>query len=489
MNQLVNDSGSATVVVDSGRRAFMGQVATSVGGLSLVSSLSGCISSGPKNAWVVAETIRKTVVPPVFPDRIIDIRSFGADANSADNTAAIAAAILACHQQGGGTVLVKGGQYKCGPIHLLSNINLHIDESATLLFSTDPAAYLPPVFTRWEGMELMGSSPLIYAYQQTNIAITGKGALNGQADEVHWWPWKGRVKDGKDWSDPDTPTQDMARTQLQIEVENNLPVEKRIYAENAYLRPPFVQLYQCKNILIKDVTITNSPFWLIHPVLSENVTIDGVTCVSHGPNSDGCDPESCKNVVIKNCVFDTGDDCIAIKSGRNADGRRVNIPSENIVISDCKMRKGHGGVVIGSEISGGVRNVFVEDCQMSSPDLERGIRIKTNSVRGGIIEKIYVRDIQIGEVQTAIVIDFNYEEGDTGQFTPIVRDVEISNLICEKAKQVFQVRGYSRSPIINLRLNNCIFKQVETIGILEELENFSANQVVIQGIPFSVGAT
>jgi polygalacturonase len=238
--------------------------------------------------------------------------------------------------------------------------------------------------------------------------------------------------------------------------------------------------------LIEGVTIINAPFWQLNPVLCKNVTVDAVTFASKGPNSDGCDPESCNGVVIKNCIFSTGDDCIAIKSGRNGDGRRINTPSENILISNCKMRHGHGGVVIGSEISGGVRNVFVEHCEMSSPELERGIRIKTNSVRGGLIENLFVRDLMIGEVKTAIVIDFDYEEGDAGQFTPTVRNIDIRNLICQTASQVFQVRGYQRSPIQNLHLTNCHFHNAEKIGLLEQLDNFSATNVTIKGVAFSM---
>lgn len=332
----------------------------------------------------------------------------------------------------------------------------------------------------------MGYSPLVYAFEQTNIAITGAGTLDGQANRTTWWPWKGSNFSSVDWGIPGVPTQEAARNRLMQDMENNVPVAQRQYAEGAYLRPVFMQPYLCTNVLIEGITITNAPFWLLNPVCCENVTIDGVTFASMGPNSDGCDPESCKNVVIKNCQFETGDDCIAIKSGRNADGRRLNIPSENILISNCKMRHGHGGVVIGSEISGGVRNVFVDNCEMSSPELERGIRIKTNSVRGGLIENFFIRDITIGEVQTAIVIDFEYEEGDTGQFTPSVRNIDIRNLTCQKAQQVFQVRGYQRSPIQNLHFTNCHFKEAATIGILEQLDNFVASDVTINGVEFSV---
>lgn len=476
------------------RRTFLGLTFAGLAGSATLTSLSACVSrkttpslSAPA-AWRTADDIRQQVRAPEFPARTFDIRNYGAQADGKhDNSSAFAAAIKACHEAGGGKVLVTEGAYLTGPIHLLSNINLHIDESARILFSTDPNAYLPAVFTRWEGMELMGYSPLIYAYEQTNIAITGKGILDGQANRTTWWPWKGGAwKGGTDWSVPGFPTQDEGRNKLMQDMEAGVPVAERIYADGANLRPPFIQPYACKNVLIEGVTITNAPFWLINPVLCENVTIDGVSCVSHGPNSDGCDPESCKNVVIKNCLFDTGDDCIAIKSGRNADGRRLNIPTENVVISHCKMREGHGGVVIGSEISGGVRNVFVEHCEMSSPDLERGIRIKTNSVRGGVIENFYLRDITIGDVITAIVIDFDYEEGDSGKFTPTVRNIDIRDLRCANAKHVFQVRGYARSPIQNLHLTNCHFQQVDDVGLLEQLDNFSATNVTIKGVEFTV---
>lgn len=477
------------------RRAFFTRTLGGVVSCCALGTIASCTNSRVHPAsikagdsWAMAEQIRQQVSAPQFPDRTFDVRDFGAKPNSQhDNSKAFAAAINACHKAGGGKVLVTQGKYLCGAIHLLSNVNLHLTKDATIAFITDPKAYLPAVFTRWEGMEIMGYSPLIYAFGQTNIAITGAGTVDGQANRTTWWPWKGGAwKGGTDWSMPGVPTQDEARAKLQQDMENAVPVAERHYADGSYLRPVFIQPYQCTNVLVEGITITNAPFWLLNPVRCENVTVDAVTFASLGPNSDGCDPESCKNVVIKNCLFDTGDDCIAIKSGRNADGRRLNIPSENILISNCKMRSGHGGVVIGSEISGGVRNVFVENCEMSSPDLDRGIRIKTNSVRGGLIENLFVRDVTIGEVHTAIVIDFDYEEGDAGKFTPTVRNIDIRNLNCQKAKQVFQVRGYERSPIQNLHLNNCHFKEVAEIGVLEQVDNFAATNVTIKGVEFKV---
>ena len=258
-------------------------------------------------------------------------------------------------------------------------------------------------------------------------------------------------------------------------------MHQRIYADGAYLRPPFIQPLDCERVLIEDVTIRAAPFWLVNPVLCRDVTVRGITCESLGPNSDGCDPESCRNVLIENCLFDTGDDCIAIKSGRNADGRRINTPCENIVIANCDMKAGHGGVVIGSEISGGVRNVFAESCRMSSPDLERAIRIKTNSIRGGVIEHLRYRNIDVGQVRDAIVINYYYEEGDAGAFDPIVRDVLIENLTIENANRVFQVRGFERDPILDLRLSDITVENAGEIGIVEHVSNFVTDNVTING--------
>lgn len=269
------------------------------------------------------------------------------------------------------------------------------------------------VKTRFEGVEVMNYSPLIYARGQENIAITGEGTLDGQASDLNWWKWKGGAK-------PEPGTQRGDRDQLFKQADDGVPVEQRVYGAGHFLRPAFIEPDESKNILIEGVTIKNAPFWVIHPTLSSNVTIRGITVISHGPNNDGADPESSTDVLIEKATFDTGDDCIAIKSGRNADGRRVNRPSERIVIRNSTMRAGHGGVTVGSEVSGSVRDVFAEKLVMSSPDLERGIRLKTNAVRGGVIENVFARDIEIGEVGSAIDIDLLYEEGAEG-FVPAHR--------------------------------------------------------------------
>jgi polygalacturonase len=463
------------------RRTFVTRTA-GAGAFALLPGLvSACADSAADADWELADRIRASILPPSIPDRDFDIRDFGAKSDgSTDCSEAINQAVKECKRSGGGRILVQDGIYRTGPIHLDSNMALHVEAGATLSFIPEPERYLPPVLTHWEGLEFMGYSPLIYARGKKNVAITGGGTLDGGANRETWWPWKG----GRWAIDEQHGTQQAARARLVQDAENHVPVAERIYADGAFLRPPFIQPFDCDNVLIEGVTIRNAPFWLVNPVLCRNVTVRGVTCESLGPNSDGCDPESCNGVLIEDCYFDTGDDCIAVKSGRNADGRRINTPCENIVIRNCDMRAGHGGVVIGSEISGGVRNLFAENLRMSSPDLERAIRIKTNSVRGGLIEHLRYRDITVGQVQDAIVINFYYEEGDAGEFDPTVRDIEISNLVCDKAERVFQVRGFDRAPIRDFRMSNLEFRHAGETGIIEHVQGLSLEDVNINGKPF-----
>ncbi|ACY49269.1 glycoside hydrolase family 28 protein [Rhodothermus marinus] len=457
------------------RRRFLELAAAGTGGLLL---WPGRLLDGPEG-WALVPEILAHIRPPVFPERDFVLTRYGAVGDGrTDCTDAFRQAIEACHRAGGGRVVVPRGTFLTGPIHLASNVNLHLDDGATVRFKQDPAAYLPVVFTRWEGVEGMNYSPFIYAFGQENVAITGSGVLDGQADENHWWPWKGRKEYG--WREG-MPTQDEARRRLFEMAEAGVPPEQRILGEGSYLRPNFIQFYRCRNVLIEGVTIVNSPMWEIHPVLCENVTVRGVTVRSHGPNNDGCNPESCRYVLIEDCLFDTGDDCIAIKSGRNADGRRVNVPSAYIVIRNCKMRDGHGGVVIGSEISGGAHHIYAERCEMSSPNLDRALRIKTNSVRGGLIEHIYMREVEVGQVADAVIrVNFYYEEGDAGPFDPIVRHIEVRNLTSRQSPYALYLRGYARSPIRDVRLIDCTFDGVEK-NLTEHVDGLYLQNVRING--------
>ncbi|MFU8852066.1 glycoside hydrolase family 28 protein [Micromonospora sp. SL1-18] len=439
----------------------------------------------PGNPWARAEYISGKVRRPHFPNRSYDIRQFGAVGDGVTNcTEAIKQAIQTCHAAGGGHVVVPAGRWLTGPIHLLSNVDLHVTADAVVLFSQRPADYLPAVLTRFEGVELYNYSPLIYAYEQENIAVTGSGVLDGQADMENWWPWCGAAKWG--WK-PGTPRQTEARNALFAQAEQGVPVEQRVYGDGGYLRPAFLEPYRCRNVLIEGVTIVGSPMWEIHPVLSENVLVQGVTVNCHGPNNDGCDPESSRMVVIRDCTFDTGDDCIAIKSGRNADGRRVNMPSEDILIEGCTMRDGHGGVTIGSEMSGGARNVFVRNCEMSSPNLNIALRFKTNSVRGGFIEAFHARDLTIGQVGGAVIdINFFYEEGPGRGFNPVVGDINVSNITVRAAKQALNLRGYADDHIKGITLTDIDFGATSKPNVVEYVDDLVVTNVIQNGEPLVI---
>ncbi|HKW18866.1 MAG TPA: glycoside hydrolase family 28 protein [Terriglobales bacterium] len=439
----------------------------------------GSTTENSTDPWSRLPAILARIKPPSFPDRHFDITKYGGVGdNHFDCTAAFEKAIAACTQAGGGMVLVPKGEFATGAIHLKSNVNFHLADEAAIRFIPDPAKY-PLVFTRWEGVELMNYSPFIYAFEQENIAITGKGTLDGNSDREHWWPWKGRPDHG--W-EAGQPNQESDRNHLFEMSEKRVPVQERVFGNGHYLRPNFIQPYRCKNVLIEGVTIINSPMWEVHPVLSSNVTVRALTITSSGPNNDGCDPESCADVLIDNVSFNTGDDCIAIKSGRNEDGRRLNVPTQNVVVRNCHMKDGHGGVTIGSEITGGVHDVFTEDCKMDSPHLDSALKIKDNAMRGGLLQRIYARNIQVGQVSTAgVSIDFNYEEGAAGGFTPVVRDVEVKNLTMQKAKYAVYLRGLQNAPITGVHLSDCDFEGVEKKSVVENVKNISLDHVRING--------
>jgi unsaturated rhamnogalacturonyl hydrolase len=329
------------------------------------------------------------------------------------------------------------------------------------------------VFTRFEGMECYNYSPPIYAFEQENVAVTGEGLLDGQASDENWWRWKGKK--------PGAPNQKAARERLVKMVEENVPVAQRRFGEGDYLRPSFVEMYRCRNVLIQGIRIRRSPMWELHPTLSTNVIVRGVDILSHGPNNDGCDPECCRDVLIEDCVFDTGDDCIAIKSGRNNDGRRLGVPSENVVVRRCTMKDGHGGVVIGSEISGGCRNVFVEDCRMDSPNLERVLRFKPNAVRGGLAENVFMRNVTVGRVADAVLqIDLLYEEGSKGSHMPVVRNVALENLAVGHTPRVLNVVGFPGAEISGVRVYNSTFRQVRGQDLVKDAGDVRVANCVLE---------
>jgi polygalacturonase len=415
--------------------------------------------------WSRVPEILARIAPPQIPAREFVITQFGAVADGrTDCTAALAKAVAACAAAGGGRVSVPAGQFLTGPVHLKSNVELHLAPDAILKFSTNPAAYLPAVFTRFEGMECYNYSPLIYALEQTNVAVTGAGTLDGQAEETTWLAWKGR-------KGPAEGTQKAARQKLDQMNNDGVPVEQRRFGTGDFLRPDFIQFNRCRNVLVEGVKIRRSPMWEIHPLLCTNVIVRGVDILSHGANNDGCDPESCSDVLIEKCVFDTGDDCIAIKSGRNNDGRRVGVPSQNIIIRGCTMRDGHGGTTIGSEISGGCRNVFVEDCEMSSPNLTCALRLKSNAMRGGTLEDIFMRNVNVGLVKESVLqINFFYEEGARGAFNPVARNVVMENIRVAQTPRVLEVRGLTAGSISGVRIYHSTFQKIKKTDVVENAD-------------------
>ena len=437
-----------------------------------------------ENPWERMELIVKSMPQTSFLGKTYNIDDFGAVADGKTlNTVSFQKAIKTCADNGGGKVVVPNGKYLTGAIHLESNVNLHLEDNAEILFSINPKDY-PIVHTSWEGTELMNYSPLIYAKGKTNIAITGKGTLNGQANSENWWVWSGGKNYG--WQKGIPSQNDPANREVLVDMaEKNVPVNERVFGDGRYLRPNFIEFFDCDTALIKDVTIVNAPFWVMHPIKTNNIIIDGVTVTSHGPNNDGCDPEYSQNVIIKNCTFNTGDDCIAIKSGRDADGRRVGIPSKNIIVQNCKMIDGHGGVVMGSEISAGVNNVFVENCIMDSPNLDRAIRIKTNSRRGGVVEGIYVRNLEIGTVKECVLratMTYNVYGSQIGNFIPVIRNINLENITVKNGgKYGILADGYKESPVENITFKNVVIQKVDSIYSLKNVKNVNFINTYING--------
>ena len=451
--------------------------------------------------------IEQSIRLPQFAAQDFPITKYGAKSGNTakKNQKAIQKAIDTCSKKGGGRVIVPAGQkFLTGAITLKSGVNLVVEDGAVLEFAFEPDLY-PIVPTRWEGLDCWNLSPLIYAYQQKDIAITGKGTIDGGGSRETWWPWVSSPKFGFKEGMPVHQWKETSRPRLLKSAEDGIPMDERRFTKEDGLRPQLIKFNQCERILIEDVTLLRSPFWVIHPLLSTDITVRGVHINNDGPNGDGCDPESCDRVLIENCYFNTGDDCIAIKSGRNNDGREggqgafAGRPSKNIIIRNCKMQNGHGGVVIGSEISGGCQNVYAHDCEMDSPNLDRVLRIKTNSCRGGIIENINMRNVTVGQCGEAVLkINTDYEPKEVccRGFYPTVRNVTMENVTCQKSKYGVMIVGYDDPQLAytvnNITVRNCQFdgvtsKPVHQIGLAENVkyENLIINgALVLQQKPY-----
>lgn len=442
----------------------------------------------------VYKQIESRIVAPTFKNNVYNITKYGASekATAAKNQAAINKAIADCSKKGGGRVVVPAGTYMTGAITLQSNVNLVLEKGATIKFAFDPKLY-PLVYTRYEGLDLYNYSPCIYSNGAKNIGITGEGTIDGNGSKETFWQWTGVPYFGYDKEKTKEncryPAEGQTlgyRDQLQKMCEDNTPLKERVFGMGKGLRMQLVNLVNSENIIIEGVTMVNSPFWVMHPLFSKNITVRGVKVYNEGPNGDGCDPESCEDVLIENCIFHTGDDCIAIKSGRNADGRRDGRPSKNIIVRGCTMEDGHGGVVIGSEISAGCNNVFVENCKMDSPKLDRILRIKTNSCRGGVTENIYMRNVEVGKCKEAVMrINLNYQPKEAAErgHNPTVRNIWMENVTCKESKYGILINGLEDvDNIYNINVKNCRFdgvkdKAVERTGLSHGLnfENLFVN--------------
>ena len=418
--------------------------------------------------------IEQSIREPQFADKSYPITKYGAspEATAAKNQKAIQKAIDQCSKKGGGKVIVPAGQkFLTGAITLKSGVNLVVEEDAVLEFAFEPELY-PIVETSWEGLECFNLSPCVYAFGAKDIAITGKGTIDGGGSNDTWWPWNGNPRFG--WKEGMISQRIESRPRLLKNGEDGIPMynkkgersPERIFGPKDGLRPQLVSFNKCEGILLEDITLLRSPFWVIHPLHSTNITVRRVKMINDGPNGDGCDPECCDRVLIEDCFFNTGDDCIAIKSGRNRDGRERNMPSKNIIIRRCEMKNGHGGVVIGSEISGGCQNVFAHDCVMDSPELERVLRIKTNSCRGGIIENINMKDIKVGVCKESVLkinLDYEHNEVCCRGFYPTVRNVYMENVTSEKSKYGVQIIGLDEDTYVyDVLVKNCKFNGVQS---------------------------
>lgn len=416
--------------------------------IALVALSSAITADQYKTVSVKAPFPMEPIKEFIYPDCRFSIADYGATAGGTmNNTAAIARAIDACNKSGGGLVIVPAGEWLTGPIHFKSNVNLHLQKDAILRFTDNPADYLPAVMTSWEGMECYNYSPLLYAFDCENIAITGPGMLRPKMDI--WRTWFKRPKTHMD-----------ALAKLYHMASTDVPVEQRQMAEGEnHMRPHLIHFNRCKNVLLDGFMIRESPFWTVHLYMCDGGIVRGLDISAHGHNNDGVDLEMSRNFLIEDCKFDQGDDAVVIKAGRNRDAWRLNSPCENIVIRNCDILAGHTLLGIGSEMSGGVRNVYMHDC--AAPDsVFRLFFAKTNVRRGGFIENIHMENVKAGKMQRVLEIDTDvmyqwrdlvptYEERITR-----IDGLYMNNVTCERAEAIYDLKGDAKLPAKNVYIKN-----------------------------------
>lgn len=422
------------------------------------------------------DSILSQITGADIPQATIDITSLGARGNGKkDCKPAFDKAMKKAVRTGGLHIIVPAGEYLLnGPIHFTSNVCLELQDGATLKFSPEPKYYLPLVKTSWEGTFIQNYSPFIYGYQVENISIIGKGTIDGNAGSS-FATWKSMQKKGQQL------TRDMNH--------NETPVGERNFGEGYFLRPQLIQFFECRNITIEGVFITNSPFWCIHLLKSENIICRDIRYDAKLVNNDGIDPEYTRNLLIENITFNNGDDNIAIKCGRDNDGWKTDCPSENIIIRNCKF-KGLHGVVLGSEMSAGIQNIFIENCTYGGY-CKRGIYIKTNPDRGGFIRNIYINNCKFGNVEDLFYATSMYAgEGlDNNHFTE-VHDIHVKDLSCNTASSAgIVLQGTTTRPIYNVSFENVNIGKT-SIGLsftnTEYIQLKNCNLGGVVGVPSTV---
>jgi polygalacturonase len=430
------------------------------GGLSVEPPPSGA-------GWDRLPQILARIVAPQFPARDFVVTDYGAAGNGkVDCRPAFAAAIADCSRAGGGRVVVpaaRGFYLVNGPIRLLSNVNLYLETGSRVRFGASPADYLPPVLIRYQGIRCYNYSPLIYAYGQSNIAITGAGTLEGQASE--WGAWV--ALSAADWA------------QLLQMVAEGVPVEKRIFGAGHHLRLTMFEPYQCRNVLLQGVTLQGSPFWTIHPTFCTNVTIQGVTVSPGIDNDDGCDPDSCSDVLIESCAFATNDDNVSLKAGRGADAQGLP-PCRNVVIQNCHAAaSGWGGITIGSQTGGTIQSVYVENCRVGK--CNDAFYVKSNSAEGGAVKDVFIRSCQASECEVFFRLQTDYSN-EYGNDPPLYSNINLENIQCDHVKgTAFAIDGDARNPIVYVGLKDIA---IGSAGHVEQVENayfVTSSNVTIDG--------
>ena len=459
----------------------------SVAGLIFISA----ISSAQKDYSYLYENLPFTmqkVDVPVFKNYSLSVADFGGRGDGITlNTDAFSKTINALSKKGGGKLIVPAGVWFTGPLELKSNINLHLEKGALILFSPDFSLY-PLISTSFEGLQTRRCQSPISAHNAENVAITGEGSINGSGEA--WRPlkkakvtesqWKKVIKSGGVLKDATYWFPSVGSLKGQSKSDMNVPSGSLTETEwteiKDFLRPVMISFIDCKNVLLQGVLFENSPSWNIHPLLCTNLIIDHITVrnPSYAQNGDGIDVESCKNVLLINSNFDVGDDGICIKSGKDEEGRKRGRPTENVIVDNCKVFKAHGGFVVGSEMSGGVRNISVKNCQFLGTDV--GLRFKSNRGRGGLVENIFISDIYMFDIATdSFLFDLYYggksateslEDGDDTQTstqrpivtaeTPSFRNIYVKNIVSRNARRAMFFNGLPEMNITNINLENAI---------------------------------